>query len=154
MNKELAEIVNLLPYKKPFLFVDSLDHVDDQGATGRYELKKDEYFYQGHFPDAPITPGVIIIEIMAQIGLVCFGIHLGKSQFNKHKEVVPIFSSSNVDFLSPAYPGDKLKVNSEKIYYRFNKLKCKITCKNLTTNDVVCSGEFSGMIVNKQRIGK
>ena len=74
MSKFLEEIIASLPYRTPFLFVDELEEITNNGSKGYYQLKTDEYFYQGHFPDNPITPGVILIEIMAQIGLVCFGI--------------------------------------------------------------------------------
>ena len=54
------------------------------GAEGFYTFKEDEYFYQGHFKDNPITPGVILTEVMAQIGVVCLGIYLLKrSRFQK-----------------------------------------------------------------------
>ena len=76
MSKFLEEIIASLPYRTPFLFVDELEEITNNGSKGYYQLKNDEYFYQGHFPDNPITPGVILIEIMAQIGLVCFGIYL------------------------------------------------------------------------------
>ena len=80
MSESLKEIIEALPYRPPFLFVDALEEVTENGSKGYYQLKKDEYFYQGHFPDNPITPGVILIEIMAQIGLVCYGIYLEKEK--------------------------------------------------------------------------
>lgn len=150
----LEEIISKLPYRKPFHFVDKLESVDENGAKGIYTLKEDEYFYEGHFPDNPVTPGVIIVEIMAQIGLVCFGIFLEQSKSNNSDNFVPLFSSTNVDFLKPSYPGDKLMVSSKKIYYRFGKLKCDIECHNLTSDKLICKGEFSGMIIKKDSIEK
>lgn len=138
------EIIGKLPYKRPFLFVDTLDSITEEGISGTYTLRKDEYFYEGHFPGNPVTPGVIITEIMAQIGLVSLGIFL---KGNSDERVMPFFSSSQVDFLAPASPGDQLQVISKKVFYRFNKLKCQVTCTNLTTGKIVCKGELSGMIV-------
>ena len=69
-------IIQLLPYKPPFLFVEELSHISENGSEGYYTFKNDEFFYQGHFKDRPITPGVILIEVMAQIGVVCLGIYL------------------------------------------------------------------------------
>jgi 3-hydroxyacyl-[acyl-carrier-protein] dehydratase len=90
---------------------------------------------------------------MAQIGLVCYGIYLEKEKLKGQEALlVPIFTSAAVDFLGPVYPEDQLEITSKKIYYRFNKLKCLVTCKNVITNQVVCKGEFSGMIVNKDKI--
>lgn len=69
-------IISQLPYSEPFLFVDELLHVDENGATGTYTFKKNLDFYKGHFKDNPVTPGVILTETMAQIGMVCLGIFL------------------------------------------------------------------------------
>ncbi len=150
----LEEVISVLPYAEPFHFVSSLESLDENGSVGRYHLKKDEYFYQGHFPEYPVTPGVIIVEIMAQIGLVCLGIYLEHGKSEKSDNFAPLFSSANVDFLKPAFPGDTLKVSSKKIYYRFGKLKCTIECQNETTGELVCKGEFSGMIIKKASIEK
>ena len=147
-----AQIIDLLPYKAPFLFVDKIESVSAQGITGSYRLKESEYFFTGHFPDNPVTPGVIILEIMAQVGLVSLGIFLMSDQMADAR-IKPVFSSSNVDFLSPVFPGDILLVKSEKIYFRFNKLKCKVECTNRSTGKAVCKGELSGMIINEKALG-
>ncbi|MFT7231858.1 MAG: 3-hydroxyacyl-[acyl-carrier-protein] dehydratase [Cyclobacteriaceae bacterium] len=148
------EIISKLPYQKPFHFVEQLESIDENGSVGTYSLKKDEYFYEGHFPGNPVTPGVIVIEIMAQIGLVCLGIFLEMDKSNNSDNFVPFFSSTNVDFLKPSYPGDVLRISSKKVYYRFGKLKCTIECHNLTSEELVCRGEFSGMIIKKGNIEK
>lgn len=152
MNTQFQEIVNKLPYKRPFLFVDEIEKMDENGAVGSYTLRNDEFFYEGHFPGQPITPGVIVIEIMAQIGLVCLGIFLGESKSKNSDNFVPLFSSANTEFLRPVLPGDKLVVESKKIYYRFGKLKCEIVSRNFISGEIVCKGEFSGMIVNRDQI--
>lgn len=146
------QIIDLLPYQTPFLFVDEIESVSEQGITGSYQLKEDEYFFAGHFPGNPVTPGVIILEIMAQVGLVSFGIFLNGDKMVDAR-IKPVFSSTNVDFLSPAFPGDILLVKSEKVYFRFNKLKCKVECINRTTGKTVCKGELSGMIINEKALG-
>ncbi len=69
MKKE--EIISKLPYSKPFLFVDELLHIDENRVEGTYTFDENLDFYKGHFKDNPITPGVILTEVMAQIGLVC-----------------------------------------------------------------------------------
>jgi len=70
------QIIAKLPYRHPFLFVDEIIEVDDDGITGSYWFDPELDFYKGHFIDHPITPGVILTETMAQIGLVAFGIYL------------------------------------------------------------------------------
>ncbi|CAN0069430.1 unnamed protein product [Chrysoparadoxa australica] len=150
--KDFQEIISLLPYTEPFLFVDAIQQVDEEGIIGTYHVKKDEYFFEGHFPLNPIMPGVILIEVMAQIGLVSFGIFLLKSIGEKMGHIIPVFTSSKVDFLDIVKPGDQLQVHSKKVYYRFNKLKCKVECLNLTTNKVVCRGELDGLILKEKAV--
>ena len=69
MNSE--QIINNLPYASPFLFVDALTEVSENGVSGNYIFKEEAFFYGGHFKENPITPGVILTETMAQIGVVC-----------------------------------------------------------------------------------
>ena len=68
-------IISQLPYSQPFLFVDELLQIDENGVTGTYRFPKDSFFYEGHFKDNPVTPGVILTECMAMIGSVSNGDH-------------------------------------------------------------------------------
>ncbi len=140
-------ILRLLPYKEPFLFVDEIESLDDDGAVGSYTIRKDEFYLEGHFPGNPIVPGVILTEIMCQIGLVTLAMHL--MQLDENSKVLPAFTSANVDFLSKVIPGDKLIVESKKVYFRFGKLKCMVTCKK-TDETVVAKGELAGMVVKAE----
>tara|TARA_S200000501_G_C20427115_1_gene570604 strand:- start:19 stop:405 length:387 start_codon:yes stop_codon:yes gene_type:complete len=128
--------------------VDELTHISDNGVRGNYTFKKSDYFYRGHFKDYPITPGVILIEVMAQIGLVCLGIYLLREKFSDLKKAQVALTSSNIDFFLPVKPKQRVNVVSEKIYFRFNKLKCKVQLFN-EKNQLVCKGVISGMLKNK-----
>jgi len=143
MNSQ--EIINLLPYEKPFLFVDKLSIISSEGITGNYNFKKDEYFYKGHFKNNPITPGVILTECMAQIGLVCLGIYMMKDEISKENKPQIALTSSQVDFFLPVLPNEKVTVISEKEVFRFNKLKCKVKMLN-EKGELVCRGQISGML--------
>ena len=139
------DIIDLLPYQAPFLFVEELTLVSKNGTEGYYTFKEDEYFYRGHFKDSPITPGVILTEVMAQIGVVCLGILLLKEQVSKTEKPQIALTSNQVDFFLPVQPKERVRVVSEKIYFRFNKLKCKVHLFN-DKNELVCRGTISGMI--------
>ena len=140
------EILSKLPYSKPFLFVDELLHVDENGAAGCFTFDENLAFYKGHFKDNPITPGVILTETMAQIGLVCLGIYLINDTLTKN--TVISLTSTDIEFTKPVFPSEKVTVISEKIYFRFGKLKCKVTMKN-EQQETVCSGNIAGMILNR-----
>ena len=139
------KIIQLLPYQTPFLFVEELTSLSENGVEGFYTFKEDEYFYQGHFKDSPITPGVILTEVMAQIGVVCLGIYLLREAVSETKKPQIALSSSDVDFFLPVFPKERVKVISEKVYFRFNKLKCKVQLFN-EKNELVCRGTISGML--------
>ena len=138
-------IIKLLPYKAPFLFVEELTNISENGAKGYYTFKNDDYFYRGHFKNNPITPGVILTEVMAQIGLVCLGIYLLKEEFSKIKKPQIALTSYDIDFFLPVKPKERVEVVSEKIYFRFNKLKCKVNLFN-EKRKLVCKGTISGML--------
>jgi 3-hydroxyacyl-[acyl-carrier-protein] dehydratase len=142
------EIIDNLPYQKPFLFVDELIEISENGITGTYRFKENEFFYEGHFKDNPITPGVILTETMAQIGVVCLGIYLLKDKIPAVIKPQIALTSNHIDFFLPVLPNEKVMVLSETVYFRFNKLKCNVKMLN-AKNELVCRGTISGMIVVK-----
>ena len=146
----MIDILALLPYKSSFRFVDQITFASMDEIRGEYTLRKDAFFYEDHFPGNPVTPGVIITEIMAQIGLVAMGIYL-LMQDERAKEktwgnnLFPLLSSSEVSFYKMVLPGEKVTVISRKQYFRFNKLKCAVEMHN-ASGELVAKGVFSGFI--------
>lgn len=141
---EKIDIISKLPYSKPFLFVDEIIKIDKNGVEGEYTFDADLDFYKGHFKDNPITPGVILIEVMAQIGLVCLGIFLLNEKVKSNSIIA--LTSADIEFVKPVFPNEKVRVISEKIYFRFGKLKCKVSMQN-EKKEIVCSGTISGMLI-------
>jgi 3-hydroxyacyl-[acyl-carrier-protein] dehydratase len=140
------EILEQLPYRAPFLFVDELEHVDENGARGNYTFDPALDFYKGHFKDNPVTPGVILTETMAQIGLVCLGLYLAANATTPTNGHV-MLTSTAIDFMKPVFPGEKVTVSSEKIYFRFKKLHCNVSMQN-EAGETVCKGTLSGMVTS------
>lgn len=138
------EIITYLPYKDPFLFVDKILSVSEQEITGEYTFDAGSYFYKGHFKDQPITPGVMLTETMAQIGVVCLGIYLIREKLDRGLPKIAL-SSQQVDFYIPVFPGEKVTVVSEKKFFRFGKLKCFVQLFN-DKEELVCRGEIAGML--------
>ena len=142
----LNDIIAQLPYSKPFLFVDELIHADENGISGTYTFDENLDFYKGHFKDNPVTPGVILTETMAQIGMVCLGIYLLGNDLKK--DTVIAFTSADIQFLKPVYPNEKVTVTSQKTFFRFGKLKCNVVMINEVGQEV-CKGIVAGMITTK-----
>ena len=140
-------ILTKMPQQFPFRFIDNIVELSSEHSIGEYTFKGDEYFYQGHFPSNPVTPGVILIETMAQIGLVIIGLYQILLQ-EKTLDGAPnfFFSECEVEFYRPVIPPTKVVVESKKVFYRRNKLKADIVMKN-ENNDTVASGMLSGFAV-------
>src|SRR6195952_5971388 len=105
-------ILNLLPYKSSFRFVDHISSLDADGVVGEFTLKDDAFFYQDHFAGNPVTPGVIVTEIMAQIGLVVLGIFLVMKEtefnFKDDDSLYPLLTSTDVSFYKMVLPDEKV----------------------------------------------
>ena len=143
------EIIAKLPYSKPFLFVDEILQINENGVEGTYTFDENLDFYKGHFKDNPVTPGVILTEAMAQIGLVCLGIFLLDDTSDSATSIA--LTSTEIEFLKPVFPGEKITVISEKMYFRFGKLKCKALMKN-DKGEEVCTGIIAGIIISRSKV--
>lgn len=146
------DIIAHLPYKSSFLFVDNISSLDMDGVTGDYTLRRDAFFFEDHFVNNPVTPGVIITEIMAQIGLVVLGIHLIRCEHRNEEIVIdersfPLLTATDVSFFKMVFPGEKVIVTSRKQYFRFGKLKCLVEMRNGAA-ELIAKGIFSGVIKN------
>lgn len=139
-----AQLIAQLPYSEPFLFVDEIEEVSADRIRGNYKFREDAFFYKGHFKDSPVTPGVILTECIAQIGLSTFGIYLANDPDLVARSKI-VLVASQLHFYELVFPKEKVTVYSEKQYFRFGKLKCKVKMLN-ENGRVVCDGEISGMI--------
>jgi 3-hydroxyacyl-[acyl-carrier-protein] dehydratase len=149
----LHQLVERLPQKPPFRFVDEITAVSDWGISGFYTFPEDAWYYRGHFPNHPVTPGVILLEAMAQIGVVGLWLHLKQYQYSPSsdhlsgEDVVPLFADATVDFLRSIYPGTRVRVDSQKIYFRRGKLCCDVSLFD-SNGQVAARARISGQGVN------
>jgi 3-hydroxyacyl-[acyl-carrier-protein] dehydratase len=150
LKNKYKYILDQLPNKSSFLFVDNISLLNDDEVTGDYTLKEDAFFYEDHFAGNPVTPGSIIIEIMAQIGLVVLGIYLTTRQQSglsntEDGRLFPLLTSTDVSFYKMVLPGEKVTIISKKQYFRFGKLKCYVEMHNVS-EEIIAKGMISGMI--------
>jgi len=104
MNKE--ELKNILPHREPMLLVDEAEKIGENKAIGKYKVKGDEWFLQGHFPGNPVVPGVVLCEMMAQACCVILS--------DKASDTTPYFTGlNNVKFKNKVLPGDELVTECE-----------------------------------------
>lgn len=137
------EVLSRLPQKPPFLFIDRILEISDQRIVAEYRFKEDEYFYRGHFPGEPVTPGVILIEAMAQVGLVALGIYLVGDQ-RGGSPLRTLFSDCAVEFSLPVFPGTEVKIVGERVFWRRNKLQSRVEMQ-LRDGSSVAHGVVSGI---------
>jgi 3-hydroxyacyl-[acyl-carrier-protein] dehydratase len=140
-------ILEMVPQQYPFRFVDEILEMDEEHIVGSYRFRHDEYFYRGHFPGLPITPGVILIETMAQTGVVAFGLYLNTLRGKGAKQIddpITLFTlAEDVVFTDVVLPGDLVTVTGRKIYFRGNQLK--VACVMVRSDgQEVCTGTLAG----------
>jgi len=137
MNRD--EIKNILPHREPMLLVDEME-LDGETAIGRYTVRGDEFFLQGHYPGNPIVPGVILCEMMAQSS--CLLVQMDGEKFT------PYFTGlNNVKFKGKVVPGDTITFKGEKTAQKgpFYFIK-----SSGYVNDKLCvSGELSFAVVKE-----
>lgn len=124
-----AEVLALLPQAPPFRFVDQVDELDAEHIVARYRFREDEFFYAGHFPGRPVTPGVILIETMAQVGVVALGYYLASLAMPRAelKAYLALFSDCEAEFCAPVYPGAEVTIRAECVFFRARKLKSRVS---------------------------
>lgn len=104
MDKDIAQILATLPHRYPFLLVDRILELTADSVVGLKNVSINEPFFQGHFPDQPIMPGVLIIEAMAQVGGILAFSLLSVQQ----RSAVYFMGMDRVRFRKPVRPGDQL----------------------------------------------
>lgn len=111
MELDINQILKYLPHRYPFLLVDRIEEVinesDLKQVTGYKNVTYNEPFFQGHFPDEPVMPGVLILEAMAQIGAILLSF---QDKFKEEgRNLAYLTSIDKVRFRKPVKPGDQLK---------------------------------------------
>jgi 3-hydroxyacyl-[acyl-carrier-protein] dehydratase len=117
------KILQALPYGPDFCFVDLIESVNENQIVGKYTFRKNLAFYNSHFKNKPLVPGVLMVEAMGQIGMVSHLIYLtGDYKFN----FLPVLSNIETEFYDNASYDDELTITGKKIYFRYNILKSSV----------------------------
>jgi len=108
---DINEIRDILPHRYPFLLVDRIVEMDAEHIVGIKNVTHNEPFFQGHFPDFPVMPGVLIVEAMAQAA----GVLVLKTIPDRHQKLVLLVAIENARFRRPVVPGDTLRMEMKVI---------------------------------------
>jgi 3-hydroxyacyl-[acyl-carrier-protein] dehydratase len=137
------EIQKLLPHRYPFLLIDRITEIEKNvKATGLKNVTINEPFFQGHFPENPIMPGVLIIEAMAQVaGLLAF--HSGVKGTS-----VYFMTIEKAKFRKPVFPGDQLRLEIKVLQQRNNVYK--FFGEAFVNDKLVSEAEFTAMITEQE----
>jgi beta-hydroxyacyl-ACP dehydratase FabZ len=141
----ITEIMKLLPHRYPMLLVDRIleIHEDGKRIVGLKNVSANEQFFQGHFPGAPVMPGVLIVEAMAQCAAVLF---LREIEDRDRK----LFLFGGVDkarFRKPVVPGDQLILECEVLQRRASTVKVKGIAR--VNDNVVAEAELLSVMVER-----
>lgn len=142
----IIDILSRLPHRYPFLLVDRVLKADGDKLKALKNVTFNEQFFQGHFPDNPVMPGVLIVEALAQAG--------GLMAFNRIDEdnvgdyLVYFMAIEHVKFRKPVVPGDNLVLDVELLKRKRNIWRMKGIAS--VEGETVCEAEFMAMIREKE----
>jgi 3-hydroxyacyl-[acyl-carrier-protein] dehydratase len=140
-----ADVLSALPQRPPFRFVDEILELDDEHIVAAYRFPEDADYYRGHFPGNPITPGVLLLETMAQAGVVAHGIYLlARHAAPDDERMLTLFTDATVEFTGIVRPGDRVVIRARKVLFRRRLLRSAVELA-LENGRVVCAGMLSGM---------
>jgi len=147
---DIARVMKLLPHRYPFLMVDRIIDMDrDESAVGIKSVSMNEPFFQGHFPEFPIMPGVLIIEGLAQTaGALC----VSNFDTTYKPQLVYFMGIDRAKFRKPVLPGDQLHYHVRKIRSRGKAWRFYGEAK--VNGQVVAEAEVSALILDPEEYQK
>lgn len=141
---DILKIMRLLPHRYPFLLIDRVIEINgDNSAIGIKNVTINEPHFQGHFPEQPVMPGVLIIEAMAQTaGAICI-----RSTGEDKPSLVYFMTVDGAKFRKPVVPGDRLEIHVKKLKQRGNIWR--FACEGIVDGNKVAEAEISAMMSPK-----
>jgi 3-hydroxyacyl-[acyl-carrier-protein] dehydratase len=140
---DIAGILKMLPHRYPFLMIDKIIDIDgDESAVGIKNITFNEPIFQGHFPENPVFPGVLIIEGMAQTAGATVIAHEG---LDNGKKIVLLITIDKAKFRKPARPGDRVEYHIKKIQRR--RTVGRYEARAIVDGVVVAEAEVAAMVM-------
>ncbi|MBC2180425.1 3-hydroxyacyl-ACP dehydratase FabZ [Listeria booriae] len=141
---DISEIKKILPHRYPFLLVDRVIELEDKKVVAIKNVTANEEFFNGHFPEYPVMPGVLIVEALAQTS----GIAMMQVEGNEGK--IGLFAGiDNCRFKRQVIPGDQLRLEAEILRLRGSIAKAQV--KATVDGDIVCEAEIMFALTDVNR---
>lgn len=135
-----TDIESLLPHRKPFLFVDKILSVDEEGSVSERQFTNEDFFFKGHFPDYPVVPGVILIETMAQAG----GAALSYQKTFDEGSLFFLATVDKVKFRHQVRPLDTVRMEIKNL--RVSKKMVKQSGKAFVGEELCCEAQWMCLV--------
>ena len=143
-SADIQLIQRIIPHRYPFLLVDKVFEIDDlKSATGIKNVTFNEPFFQGHFPGAPIMPGVTMIEALAQTAAVMVGVSLGLADKNL---LIYFLGIDNCKFRRKVVPGDRLELKVEVLRGKIDSKVWKFSGVASVDGEIAAQADFNAMM--------
>ena len=143
---DIKGILKILPHRYPFLLVDRIIelNLEENRIVGVKNVTSNEHFFQGHFPDVPIMPGVLILEALAQTGGIL--VH----QKSQNSKIALLLNVNNAKFRRPVVPGDVLTLHATGLY--IGSRGGRIQAKALVDEHLAVEAEIGFALVQKEQL--
>lgn len=143
-----SAVLDMMPRGLRYLFLDEILEVDRTHIVARYRFRDDEYFYSGHFPGNPTTPGTILLEAMCQCGMTAqsyylLALELGVESARKY---CVLFTGSQVEWFERVPPGSVVVIRSQLLAWRLRRIRARVQMFD-EAGVLVAESEVSGMSV-------
>jgi beta-hydroxyacyl-ACP dehydratase FabZ len=136
----LEQIKELLPHREPFLFVDAITKLEPNLIEGYRDIKADEFYFPGHFPGMPVLPGALMVEAIAQIGILL----VGKSREERRGRNTLFAGIESVRFRRQVAPGERLLLSADIVSGRSSVYKIHGTAK--VGDELACEAVVIGAL--------
>ena len=139
-----AQIKNILPHRDPFLFIDEINELGDDYIIGTKYVSDDEYYFKGHFPGAPVMPGVLQLETMAQAG----GVLILSTVENPQDYLTYFLKIDNAKFKKKVVPNEKI-IFHLKLISPIRRGLCHMHGKGYVKQKIVVEADLLAQILRK-----
>ena len=150
ISLDISQILKILPHRYPFLLVDRVTEITPGESIKAYKnLTFNEPFFQGHFPGVPVMPGVLIIEALAQAGVILVVQSTPEFQDNPDGQVYLFAGIEKARVRAPVRPGDKLELECASISHKMNIWK--MDAKAYVDGKLACEAILTAASISKEK---